>query len=383
MHSKAKIGIVIAVIVGIVVVGGYTFRHTILALFFSPTASVIPTQKPSVTSSAEFQQNPEVVVENLTVPWEIGFLPDGALLLTERPGTVLLIEAGSKTPLPIQGVIHRGEGGLLGMALHPNFTENSWLYLYLTTQGESGLVNRVERYTFDLATKSLTERTSILENIPGAANHDGGRIAFGPDGYLYITTGDAQNEALAQDTNSLAGKILRIAADGSIPEDNPFGTAVYSYGHRNPQGLAWDADGRLWATEHGPSGTRSGFDEVNLIEKGANYGWPKIKGQETAAGMQKPIIESGASETWAPAGAAIIGDRLFFTGLRGETLYSARIGAGQLEDLLAHFREAYGRLRLIKLGPDGWLYFGTSNTDGRGQKNTGDDKIFRVRPEVL
>lgn len=384
---KFKKNRAILVLVGLVlVVGGlFIFKDTVIGLIFRPTASVIPTKETAVSSSSDqnISTQPELVAENLQIPWEVVFLPDGSLLVTERTGSVVRIGTNSRTSIPIQGVVHRGEGGLLGMALHPAFLENNWVYLYLTTQSGSNVTNRVERYTFNSQKNELTNRVAVLENIPGSANHDGGRIAFGPDGYLYITTGDAQNEQSAQDTTSLAGKVLRLKDDGTIPADNPFGNAVYTYGHRNPQGIAWDAQGRLWESEHGPSGIESGYDEVNLIERGANYGWPEIQGSETAAGMRTPVIQSGGSETWAPAGLAIVNDTLFFSGLRGESLYSGKISGNELTNLVANFREKYGRLRIVTVSPDGWLYFGTSNTDGRGTQNSGDDKIFRIKVEAL
>jgi len=177
-----------------------------------------------------------------------------------------------KQVIEVEGVEATGEGGLLGLAVHPQFVENQYLYLYLTSKEEGGVVNRVERYR--LVENQLEEREVMVVGILGAAYHDGGRMEFGPDGKLYITTGDAGQPNLAQDKESLNGKILRINDDGSVPEDNPFGNQVYSYGHRNPQGLAWDSQERLWATEHGPSGLQTGNDELNLIVKGRNYGWP-------------------------------------------------------------------------------------------------------------
>jgi glucose/arabinose dehydrogenase len=368
---------------------GYGFKDQIKSRIFSPTTSAIPdgTVTP-ITNTADQKESaisaePELVSENIQIPWEIAFLPDGSFLVTERAGSIKRIIQSTQQTIPVQGVAHRGEGGLLGMALHPKFVENKSIYLYLTTQVEGGLQNRVERYTFDSTTNQLTERKVILEAIPGANNHDGGRIAFGPDGYLYITTGDAQTSQAAQDTNSLAGKVLRITDEGDIPSDNPFNNAVYSYGHRNPQGIAWDGQGRLWESEHGPSGPGTGYDEVNLIEKGANYGWPTIQGDAAASGMKMPIIQSGSKETWAPGDLEVVGDTVFFTGLRGEALYSGKIQGTSLTNVSAYFREQYGRLRFVAVGPDGWLYFSTSNTDGRGTPKADDDKILRVKLQAL
>lgn len=332
---------------------------------------------------ADAAQEPvTVVAENLSIPWEVAFLPDGSMFVTERPGTLRRIGNDGAT-IPVQGVRHVGEGGLLGMTLHPRFEENGWIYLYLTTATDGRVVNRVERYR--LEGNELKEKLLILGSIPGAEDHDGGRIAFGPDGYLYIATGDATLENLAQSRVSLAGKILRVRDDGSVPNDNPFGTAVYSYGHRNVQGLAWDDQGNLWATEHGRSGLRSGYDELNRIEKGGNYGWPDIEGDASRDGMMTPVIHSGATTTWAPSGAAYRDGSVFFSGLRGEALYEARLDADRrgVEELRVHFKGEYGRIRAVTLGPDEYLFLSTSNTDGRGRSRAGDDKVLKVNPAYL
>ncbi len=330
-----------------------------------------PTPTPELISTA---------VQNLQTPWEITFLPDGRLLITERSGSLVLIDADSER-IPIVGVLEQGESGLLGLALHPEFDQNGLLYIYMTYQGAGSLLNRVERYQFD--GKVLSDRMVIIDQIPGDVNHDGGRIEFGPDGLLYITTGDASYGPNAQDINSLAGKILRLHDDGTIPADNPFGNAVYSYGHRNPQGLAWDEQGQLWSTEHGPSGLGSGYDELNLIEIGGNYGWPDIQGDQTREGMISPRLQSGGNETWAPGDLEIVDGVAYFTGLRGSTLYSVPLNDIRPETLQRHFASEYGRLRALRLGSDGLLYVGTSNRDGRGSIRAGDDKIFRIDPKQL
>ena len=331
--------------------------------------------EPDSSPKPEGQESRElitVVAEGLAIPWDVDFLPSGEILVTERPGNLLRI-ATDKKIIHIPGVLHTGEGGLLGLAVHPDFESNHFIYVYLTAR-ESDIINRVVRYRLD--GDAVADRIVIVDGIPGFRFHDGGQLAFGPDGLLYITTGDAGQGDRAQDTNSLAGKILRVRGDGT-------GLEIVSYGHRNPQGLAWDEDGRLWATEHGPSGIDGGTgqDELNLIEKGKNYGWPVVSGARSKPGMESPIIQSGESETWAPAGAAFWKGNLFFAGLRGQALYEYHLGQTQTKPVF-HLRE-YGRLRAVTLGPDNMLYVTTSNTDGRGKPGAGDDKLLRIDPRGL
>jgi aldose sugar dehydrogenase len=242
----------------------------------------------------------EVVADNLNTVWDIAILPDGDILATERSGTVKRI-GGITASFEVPDVLETSEGGLMGLALHPNFSDNREIYLYLTVRKNGEIKNRVERHR--LTENALENKTIIIDDIPGADRHNGGRIAFGPDDLLYVTTGDALIPNLSQDTNSLAGKILRVNPDGSPAENNPFGNLVYSYGHRNPQGLAWDSQGRLWSVEHGPAAQ----DEINLIEAGENYGWPIIEGGQRRQGMRTPNRHSG-NDTWAPGGLAIIND---------------------------------------------------------------------------
>jgi len=322
-----------------------------------------------------------VVAQNLEIPWALAFLPGGRILFTERPGRVRMVdEKGTVNTSPIITLDHVkriGEGGLLGIAVHPDFAHNRFVYLYYTySSTRDDTSNRVSRYTFENDT--LTDERVIVDAIPGASNHNGGRIKFGPDGFLYITTGDAQNPSRAQNTTSLAGKILRVTDDGQPAPNNPFGTVVYSFGHRNPQGLTWDAQGALWATEHGRSGIQSGLDELNLIEAGKNYGWPIIQGNEKIRGMESPKIHSG-DDTWAPAGAAFVGTSLFFGGLRGQALYEAAVQTGNIT-LRTHFKQEFGRIRDVVSGPDGMLYITTSNRDGRGSPAADDDKLIKINP---
>jgi aldose sugar dehydrogenase len=320
----------------------------------------------------------ENVATNLQIPWEVVFLPGGEMMISERLGTLRIFGEESFS-IEVPEVEHIGEGGLLGIAIHPNFAENRWIYVYQTTRSNGEIVNIVSRYV--LGQGEIVERHIVISDIPGSNNHNGGRIAFGPDGFLYITTGDAGKPQEAQDTNSLAGKILRLRDDGRIPEDNPFGNAVYTFGHRNPQGLAWDSQGRLWSTEHGRSGLESGFDELNLIEKGKNYGWPVIEGDESEEGMESPIIHSGAQETWAPAGAVFFSGRIFFVGLRGEALYEVVLDEqGVTGEIMAHFENEFGRLRDVAVDTEGNLHIATSNRDGRGTPGLNDDRIIKVMP---
>lgn len=376
--SKRK-WILLIVLIIIVLVGGALYSN------FLQKRAKIPQMK-----VGEIQKNAPrlaTVASNLEVPWALVFLPaspqggpDKSILFTERVGRVRLIDAmGKLLPDPIatiDDVKQSGEGGLLGIAIHPNFSTNHFVYLYYTygTNGDETL-NRVVRFKFE--NNTLSNKTIIVDKIPGALFHDGGRIKFGPDGFLYITAGDSQNPSLAQNTKSLAGKILRVTDEGKPAPGNPFKSEVYSYGHRNPQGLAWDENGRLWETEHGASA----LDEINIIEKGKNYGWPEIAGNQTKKGMETPIINSG-SDTWAPSGAAYLKGSIFFGGLRGQALYQAVINGNSVA-VKEFLKGEVGRVREVVVGPDNLLYITTNNRDGRGIPDDDDDEIIRVNPQKL
>ncbi|MFQ5871890.1 MAG: PQQ-dependent sugar dehydrogenase, partial [Candidatus Geothermarchaeales archaeon] len=269
--------------------------------------------------------------------------------------------------------------------LHPDFSENGYVYLYYTYRDGDDLWNRVERYRED-GSRLIMDRV-ILDGIPGASIHNGGRLKFGPDGKLYITSGDASQPDLAQDLDSLAGKILRLNPDGSISDDNPFpGSPVYSYGHRNPQGLDWQpGTGLLFEAEHGPIG----HDEVNLIQPGKNYGWPLAVGQTGDPRFVEPLFETG-DDTLAPSGISFYHGGLlpwrgvlFMAGLRGSRLHMLFLsgdGSPAVDSDEALFQGVYGRLRDVLQGPDGFLYFSTSNRDGRGTPAASDDRILRITP---
>ena len=320
----------------------------------------------------------ETVATGLEAPWELAFAPDGRIFVTERAGRVRVLTPDGvleEEPLAqIEGVAAEGEGGLLGLALDPDFERNGHVYLYHTYRDESGLRNRLVRYTESGG--RLADETVLLDGIPGEIIHDGGRIAFGPDGKLYVTTGDAARPELAQDPGSLAGKILRLNGDGSVPADNPFpGSPVYSYGHRNPQGLAWNPrTGHLYATEHGASGN----DELNLIEAGANYGWPEVEGSEHGE-FTAPVAVYGSSI--APSGAAWYESGVLFATLVGNHLHRVRIDPDDPRRVAGDeelFDDRFGRLRDVQAGPDGALYLLTSNRDGRGNPTDDDDRLLRV-----
>ncbi len=330
----------------------------------------------------------ETLVTNLEIPWSLAFAPDGRLFITERPGRVRILDLGARTSelaLTLDDVYTQGEAGLLGLALDPQFSENRLVYLYQSARlAAGGAVNRVVRYR-EVGSR-LAERVVLLDNIPAAPIHDGGRLRFGPDGLLYITTGDAASVDLAQDLASTAGKILRINRDGTTPRDNPFGSPIYSYGHRNPQGFDWHpATGDLWASEHGSTGN----DEVNVIDSAANYGWPLIEGSLAMAGMRTPI--TFYSLAIAPSGASFYrGERFprfandFFIGtLRGTHLLRLTVDSSAPRRIVSQERlleGRFGRIRDVVTGPDGYLYFCTSNRDGRGSPTSTDDRIVRLVP---
>lgn len=332
----------------------------------------------------------EVVVRNLEIPWAADFAPDGRIFLTERPGRIRIIRQGQLDPQPwaTLPVAHVGEGGLLGLVLAPDFPRTGFVYIYHTYEQDGKLWNRVVRMV-ERQGRGQIDRV-LLDRIPGASVHDGGRLKFGPDGKLYITTGDSRQPSLAQDRTSLAGKILRINADGTIPADNPFpNSPVYSFGNRNAQGLAWHPDTKvMFESEHGPSGEFGlcCHDEINIIESGKNYGWPHKAGVGGVPEYVDPIAESGASATWAPSGALIPNSgpwrgSLLVATLRGAHLRRFVLLPPDFRRVLRqemYFSGELGRLRDIEQGPDGSLYLLTSNRDGRGRPTPDDDRFLRI-----
>ncbi len=329
----------------------------------------------------------ETYARNLEVPWGLAFSPDGRVFVTERPGRVRVIQNDRLLPSPaltLDDVNAVNEGGLLGITLHPNFAANHYVYfVYTANLGGGRVVNRLVRYRE--ANNTLGERAILFDEMPGSTNHNGSRVKFGPDGLLYLTMGDALAQSLAQDLGSYAGKIFRLNEDGTTPSGNPFSSPVFSYGHRNPQGIDFNPiTGELWETEHGPTG----FDEVNRIRAGANYGWPEIIGPASRPGMETPVLWYNPSI--APSGASFFrnsripafANDLFFGALVGTHLHRVVLDAAGTRVVTEErlLQGVYGRIRDVVPGPDGFLYFTTSNRDGRGSPSAEDDRILRIRP---
>lgn len=369
-------------------------------LTFGSGCNASPPAEHTQPLKSEAVYNTEVVAEMLDVPWDMAFVPDGRMFVTERSGTIRVIDKGSLVREPVLSLktagtafMSKGESGLLGIAADPNFQRNGYLYVYHTYEEKGGLRNRVIRLV-EKNNKAVIDKV-LIDGMPGQSNHDGGRIRFGPDGLLYFTIGDAQEPNASQDLKSRAGKIMRIASDGSVPASNPFpGSPVYSWGHRNPQGLAWHpVTKKLYSSEHG----QSAHDEINLIEPGANYGWPLIQGDETSpkAGttvptntkMRPPLLHSG-TETWAPSGMTFVQSgpwkgALLVANLSGSQLLKLTLKEGdptRFETVDKLYKNEWGRLRSVSEGPDGSLYVLTNNRDGRGSPRPGDDKIIRLKP---
>lgn len=347
-----------------------------LATSATPSASMSAAASSPVASSAARPTQPELVAGGLAVPWDLAFLPDGSALVSLRDsGDVVLVRPGTpaKTVGRVPGVVSGGEGGLLGLALSPTFATDGAVYAYHTASGD----NRIVRLTY--AGGRLSGGDVVLRGIPKSQTHNGGRIRFGPDGMLYAGTGDAGSGSNSQNRTSLAGKILRMHRDGSVPPDNPFGSLVWTYGHRNVQGLGWDATGRMFASEFG----QNTYDELNLIRPGGNYGWPTVEGPGDGGGRFVAPLKVWPTAEASPSGIAVTAAGVvYIAGLRGQRLWRVEVGAdGKVGSATALYQGAYGRLRAVAIGPDRRLWILTSNRF-RGTPTPDDDRVV-ILPDAV
>jgi glucose/arabinose dehydrogenase len=335
-------------------------------------SSATATTAPPAGGGSARRPTRKTIATGLDVPWGIAFLPDRDALVSERnTGRIMRIPLGggaTRVVMRVPGVdvSTTAEGGLLGLAVSPTYASDRWVYAYLTTRSD----NRIVRFRLG------GQVHPILTGLRRGVLHNGGRIAFGPDGKLYAGVGETGDSALAQDRNSLNGKILRMNPDGSVPAGNPFGRSlVWSYGHRNVQGLAWDSAGRLWATEFG----QNRFDEINLIRPGRNYGWPNVEGVGSTDGGRytNPLITWPTSEA-SPSGAAILGSTMYIGALQGQDVLRVLLNGTRATKAAPVLSGRYGRIRTVVAAPDGSLWVATSNRDGRGSPRGGDDRIVRI-----
>lgn len=350
---------------------GIAVAATAALLLTACTAPEEPPPRVSTTTAPPGSPQPtaavSVVAAGLDVPWSVAF-HDGIPLVSERDSArILELDEGgaAREVAVIDGVRPSGEGGLLGIAVH-----DEHLYAYFTAAND----NRIERFplTGDAGSLALGDPQTVLDGIPKSGNHNGGRIAFGPDGMLYATAGDAGDRPAAQDLDSLAGKILRLTPEGDIPDDNPFrDSPVYSYGHRNPQGIAWDDSGAMYASEFG----QNTWDELNVIDAGGDYGWPEVEGIAGDNRYIDPVQQWNPADA-SPSGIAVSDGSIFIANLRGERL--REVPLDDLDASTEHWVGEYGRLRDVVVAPDGALWVLTNNTDGRGSPREGDDRILRL-----
>jgi glucose/arabinose dehydrogenase len=367
------------------------------------TAPATPSPSSSLAPSGPVKLNVQTLVGGLNVPWDLAFLPDARMLVTERGGSVRVVSNGVLQPQPALRLPVKAapgvESGLLGIALDPGYPGRPYVYLYYTRPGNTSRVSRFTVRQGGPAGLSLNDETVVLDNVPGGqCCHFGGRVRFGPDGDLYATVGDGQVPTRGLDTSSPNGKVLRIRPDGSIPPDNPFpGSPVYAYGLRNPQGLAWDPEGRLYVSDNGPTGEYGLYhhDEIDLVTKGAFYGWPlyasDVRTRQAAPANPPsavpPVLDSGDA-TWAPSGIAFYAPRpnqqpsLMVAELTGQQVMRLGLDPSNPSHATSEDTalEGFGRMRAVAAGPGGCLYALTSNRDGRGNPASNDDRLLKACP---
>ncbi len=353
-----------------------TYNYTVLAYDANGNASAQSAAVPVKTATQATGGDPAFdrnVNTQMDLPWGIGFLPDNTALVAERDRfeIVRVTQSGQKTVVGTitEAVTTGGEGGLLGLAISPTFNTDHYVYVFYTSSSD----NRVARFKFE--NNTVGPREPIVTGIAKNRFHNGGRLKFGPDGFLYITTGDGQDSSRAQNLSSLNGKILRVTPTGAAAPGNPFGTRVYSYGHRNVQGLAWDSQGRLWASEFG----NSTWDELNLIVSGGNYGWPTCEGTCSVSGMRNPVRQWDVASA-SPSGLEIVNDWIYMAAVRGERLWVMKITGNTTDTPRAFFNGTWGRLRTVVKSPDGGLWLtSTDNDKNGGTPSTLDNVIVRLR----
>jgi glucose/arabinose dehydrogenase len=342
-------------------------RRTVLAsgltAGLASSATLLATEASALTVG-------RTLARGLVIPWGVAFLPDGDALVTERrSGDVHRVfrRGGRRQVGTVEAAVDFGEGGLLGVAVAPTFARDRWVYFYLTTARDNRIIRK--RYVGGELGRTHVLLSGIARsNGRGSNTHHGGRLAFGPSGHLFASTGDAEVSSRSQDDDSPNGKILRLNPDGSVPRDNPVrGNPMWTKGHRNVQGLAWDGRGRMWATELG----QSRRDELNVIRKGRNYGWPRVEGGDGAGPFADPFVVWSPTSTCSPSGLAIARGRAWVGALAGEALFSVRISGPRSRRKVRHLHQRFGRIRTVEKAPDGSLWITTSNGS--------DDRVIRLR----